>query len=200
MNITLDGFISGPHCELDWHFKYWNQEMAVYAAEQLAKADTILLGKITFKAMSQHWPVIANNFAYPREDIAFADMMNNYRKIVFSTTLTKEDPAISDWPNASILHRGALSEIPRLKKLPGKDMIVFGSGKLASTLIAEELIDEYILWVHPVVLGAGKKLFQEGHSPALKLVTTNTFRSGVVVLSYVKAPANSHDVGMSILM
>src|SRR5688572_28210413 len=107
MNVTLDGFISGPHCELDWHFKYWNQEMASHAGQELSKADTILLGRITFKAMSQHWPVISNNFAYPREDIAFADMMNQYKKIVFSTTLTDDDPAITDWPNATISKKSA---------------------------------------------------------------------------------------------
>jgi dihydrofolate reductase len=162
--------------------------MAVYAAEQLSKADTIILGRVTFQAMSQHWPVIANNFSYPKEDIAFADMMNQYRKIVFSKSLKKNDPSMFDWPNASISKKPAAVEIQHLKKLPGKDMIVFGSGKLAEDLIAEHLVDHYLLWIHPVVLGKGKRLFQEQHFRDLKFGGSRSFNSGVIVLSYSKLP------------
>jgi dihydrofolate reductase len=188
MNITLDGFISGPHCELDWHFRYWTNEMALYAAQQLSRSDTIILGRVTFQAMSQHWPLIANNFSYPKEDIVFADMMNQYKKIVFSKSLKKSDPSMSDWPNATISKIPAASAILQLKKLPGKDMIVFGSGRLSADLIGENLVDEYLIWVHPVVLGKGKRLFHENHSPGLILTGTKKFESGVIVLVYAKAP------------
>lgn len=184
MNVTLDGFISGPHCELDWHFKYWNEEMSVYAAAKLRQADTIVLGKVTFRAMSQHWPLIANNFAYPREDIAFADMMNSYRKLVFSASLPHDDPAIAEWPNTTVSKRNATLTLGRLKQLPGKDLIIFGSGRLAASLIADDMINDYLLWVHPVVLGNGKRLFPQGEMPQLTLTGSHTFESGVVVLSY----------------
>ena len=89
MNVTLDGFMAGPNCELDWHFSFWNEEMAEYASEQLSHADTILLGRITYKAMAKYWPSMAMDLSYPREDIAFAGMMNSYKKIVFSNTLNE---------------------------------------------------------------------------------------------------------------
>ena len=87
MNVTLDGFMAGPDCELDWHFNYWNEEMAKCAGEQLSNADTILLGRITYKAMARFWPSKMKDLLGPRHDIAFASMINSYQKVVFSKTL-----------------------------------------------------------------------------------------------------------------
>lgn len=87
MNITLDGFMAGPAGELDWHFRFWNEEMADYGVMQLMQADTILLGRKTYNVMAGYWPLVSCNPCFPRSDIAFADMMNNYQKIVCSSTL-----------------------------------------------------------------------------------------------------------------
>ena len=180
MNITLDGFMAGPNCELDWHFNAWNEEMAQVAAEQLSRADTIILGRITYRAMARYWPMQAANLHCPREDIVFADMMNTHTKIVFSKTLTA-----TEWNNTRLVKRGIGREITNLKQQPGKDIIVYGSGKVVSALIRLSLIDEYKVWVHPVVLGKGKPLFPEMQQRiSMKLFNSRTFSSGVVMLTY----------------
>ncbi|PZR23054.1 MAG: dihydrofolate reductase [Citrobacter freundii] len=180
MNITLDGFIAGPHCELDWHFSHWNNEMARHASAQLSLVDTILLGRITYNAMAKYWPAIAMDAAFPRDDIAFAEMMNTHSKIVFSATLKE-----TSWYNSTIIREESGAAISRLKRLPGKDMIIFGSSKLAQSLIRDGLIDEYLLWTYPVILGQGKPLFAKlKERSSLRLVTVKTFSSGVVLMDY----------------
>lgn len=184
MNITLDGFMSGPRCELDWHFGAWNHEMAQVAAEQLHRADTIILGRITYGAMARYWPMQAKNPECAREDIAFADMMNTYTKIVFSNTLHQPE-----WHNTRLVTGNIDKEIAGLKQQPGKDMIIYGSGKLVATLIQLGLVDEYQLWVHPVVLGQGKPLFRELRDKInMRLISTTKFSSGVVMMSYDCVP------------
>jgi dihydrofolate reductase len=180
MNMTLDGFMAGSNSELDWHFKSWTDEMARYASEQLSHADTILLGRVTYQAMANYWPNEPLTVSYPREDIPFADMMNNYTKIVFSRSLQK-----TEWHNSKLVKDNIREQIIKLKKKKGKDIIVYGSGKIASALIKLKLIDEFVLWMHPVVLGSGKPLFRGIHDDiTLKLNDTKVFASGVVVLCY----------------
>lgn len=180
MNITLDGFMAGPNCELDWHFHYWNEEMARYAGEQLSNADTILLGRVTYCAMAKYWPSKTKDLLCPREDIAFADLINNCQKIVFSKTLENVS-----WSNSKLAKESIKTEITKLKQQPGKDMIVYGSGSIVSALSGSGLIDEYILWLHPVVLGKGKLLFKNTNTrPKLKLLNTRTFNTGVIILYY----------------
>jgi dihydrofolate reductase len=185
MNVTLDGFMAGPDCELDWHFNYWNEEMAKCAGEQLSNADTILLGRITYKAMARFWPSKMKDLLGPRQDIAFASMINNYQKVVFSKTMKNTDPVVTGWNNSRLAKETISKEIMNLKQQPGKDMIIYGSGSIVSTLMRLNLVDEYILWLHPVVLGRGKLLFKStGTRPVLKLLKTKTFSSGVVILYY----------------
>jgi dihydrofolate reductase len=180
MNVTLDGFMAGPGCELDWHFNYWNEEMSEYATEQLSYADTILLGRVTYNAMANYWPFVATNLSYPGKNIAFADMMNNHKKVVFSGTLEK-----AAWNNTRLAKENTSRKILKLKQQPGKNIIIYGSGSIVSALMRWDLIDEYVLWVHPVVLGRGKPLFKglpDGFK--LKLAGTKIFNSGVVLIYY----------------
>ena len=180
MNVTLDGFMSGSNCELDWHFKSWTREMADLLYEQLSKADTILLGRITFNAMAAYWPVKAMDLSFPREDLAFANLMNSYTKLVFSKT-----HGISQWNNSKLLTGEPADEILKLKQKKGKDIIIYGSGKIVNCLAKSRLIDEYLLWVHPVFLGKGKLLFKDLEKEyRMKLFKTKTFSSGVVILYY----------------
>lgn len=183
MNVTLDGFMAGPDCELDWHFDRWTAEMAEALCEELRKADTIVLGRITYTAMARYWPQKAGDASFPRQDAAFAGMMNDYAKIVFSNTLS-----VATWSNARLVRGDVRREITRLKRQPGKNIMVYGSGKLAASLMSMGLVDQYQLWVHPVLLGKGKPLFGgvETHLP-LQLTETRTFTSGVVVLYYAAA-------------
>jgi dihydrofolate reductase len=180
MNVTLDGFMAGPGCELDWHFNFWNEEMSEYAGKQLNGADTILLGRVTYNAMAKYWPFVTVDPSYPREDIAFADMMNSHQKIVFSGTLEK-----ASWNNTRLVKENSSRKIVRLKQQPGKNILIYGSGSIISALMRWELIDEYMLWVHPVVLGKGKQLFSDlTNRITLQLVGTKTFNSGVVLIYY----------------
>jgi Dihydrofolate reductase len=180
MNVTLDGYMAGPDCELDWHFNYWNEEMADHACQQLSKADTILLGRVTYVAMAKYWPCQACNLSYPREHLAFAEMMNSHLKIVFSKTLSR-----ASWNNSRLVNKHFKAEISRLKRQEGKDIIIYGSGQLVNSLMQSGLIDEYELWVHPVLLGDGKALFTGIEDiRTLKLIKTTPFNSGVVILYY----------------
>lgn len=180
MNVTLDGFMAGPECELDWHFNRWNNEMAELASRQLSQADTIMLGAITYRAMASYWPMQSSNMSYSRNDIPFADMMNSYTKIVFSDSIKQ-----SYWNNSIILKGEMINQVKKLKDGQGKDMIIYGSGKMIASLQPYDLIDEYHLWIHPVILGKGKPLFRDpDHSLTLELYKTHTFKTGVIVLFY----------------
>jgi dihydrofolate reductase len=185
INVSLDSYMSGPNCELDWHFERWGPDLAQSFGEQLSTADTILLGRVTYCAMARYWPQKSQDLGFPREDIAFADMMNKYTKIVFTKTLTA-----AAWDNSRLVKGNLQREISKLKRQRGKDMIIYGSGKLITSMIElGGLIDEYVLWVHPVILGEGKPLFKcLSNNLDMKLVKTNTFRSGVVMLTYQPQP------------
>ena len=179
MNVSVDGFMAALGGELDWHFDNWTNEMAESLCEQLSKADTILMGSHTYSAMAAYWPYCDMDYNYPREDMAFAGMMNSYSKIVFSKKLKK-----LYWNNASIIKNNTGAEVLKLKQQPGKDMIIFGSGTLVTNLMALGLIDEYILWVHPVILSSGRALFSTPHNINMQLIRIKKFRSGVIALYY----------------
>ena len=180
MNVTLDGFMAGPNCELDWHFRSWTPEMADLLYEQLSRADAILLGRVTYMAMAGYWPAKARDVLLPRDDVPFAHLMNSYRKLVFSKTLTRPE-----WNNSKFLRGSPAEEVSHLKKMAGKNMIVYGSGDVVTSLINSDLVDEFHLWVHPVIIGSGKRLFKELRDTLnLTLLETKSFPSGVIVLRY----------------
>ena len=184
MNVTLDGYFSGPDCELDWHFTSWTEEMGEALCNQLAQADTILLGRVTYNAMAAYWPLKMADPSCRAEDFAIANMMNSYTKIVFSKTLTF--PA---WSNSKLVTGNPQHEIGALKKMPGKNMIMYGSGQLANAIIKAGMADEYQLWLHPVILGKGRPFFKPGTTNEklqlnVTLVSTERFSSGVILLRY----------------
>ncbi|MDF2187582.1 dihydrofolate reductase family protein [Paraflavitalea sp. CAU 1676] len=184
INVTLDGYMAGPAGELDWHFPHWNHEMATFAYEQLCGMDSILLGRITYQAMASYWPYEANNTAHGRLECAYAHMMNNYTKFVFSRSLRTVE-----WRNARIIKKDIGKEVKALKQQDGLNIVVFGSGSIIARLMQLDLIDEYVLWVHPVALGRGIPLFRNIQGQQnLKLLQTKIFSSGVVVLYYGKPP------------
>jgi dihydrofolate reductase len=172
MNMTLDGFMAGPNGELDWHFPFWSEEMSRYACDQLRMMDTILIGRVTYESMASYWS--------SAPDDCFADMMYNYSKIVFSRSLKN-----AVWNNSRVVHDHIHEEVCNLKQQPGQDMIIYGSGTLVSSLTAMDLIDEYRIWVHPIVIGKGRRFFNEiNHIRELLLLKTKFFDSGVIVLYY----------------
>lgn len=183
INVTLDGFMAGPENELDWHFNLWTEEMEEWLGWQLATVDTILLGRITYNAMAAYWPACGSQLDVPRGDIAFAGLMNNYMKVVVSNSADT-----IQWNNTLVIQRNVLPKLRKMKTGAGKDMMIFGSGTLVSGLIAANLVDEYILWVHPVILGKGRPFFTGiDHVMNMRLISTRVFRSGVVAFLYAAA-------------
>jgi dihydrofolate reductase len=180
MNLTLDGYYSGPDGELDWHLTSWTTEMGDAMCSQLAKADTILLGRITYNAMAAYCSIMVAGPSRRSEEFAFANMMNCCTKIVFSKTIVS-----ASWKNTELLKGNLAYQTTRLKKKPGGDIIVYGSSQLVDGLIKADLVDEYRLWIHPVILGKGKSLFRNNREKhCLNLMDTETFPSGVVMMRY----------------
>ncbi len=174
MLTSLDGYFEGPNREIDWHNV--DEEFNEFAIDQLNSVDTILFGRVTYELMRRYWPT---KQAIENDPIV-AGKMNCLEKIVFSRTLDKVE-----WQNSRLVKENAAAEIARLKEQIGKDMIIFGSSDLATTLIPEGLIDEYRIMVNPIVLGKGKSLFKGLKDRLkLKLMKTQTFRSGNVLLYY----------------
>jgi dihydrofolate reductase len=180
MNLSLDGYMSGPNDELDWHFESWNEDMGEKLLEQLEGADTILLGRLTYEAMARYWSRKPLEQDFPRQDLAIADRMNRHVKIVFS-----KSRGTVLWNNSAFATRNLEEEIRYLKHREGKNILLFGSGKLMFSCLQRDLIDEFQLWIHPVILGTGRRLFNNlDQRVNLKLKDSILFDSGVIAIDY----------------
>jgi dihydrofolate reductase len=171
--VTLDGFFEGPNREIDW-FRFDEDLEKYIKGSQMSSADTLLFGRVTYQVMAAYWPSAHGQIA---------DFMNNVTKIVCSRTLEQ-----TEWNNSRLIKANVPEEVSRLKQQPGKDIFVFGSANLASTLMQHGLIDEYRLGVNPVVLGGGTPLFKGSADRLdLKLLEARPLESGVVILHYTPA-------------
>jgi dihydrofolate reductase len=171
--VSLDGVMEAPD---RWHIPYWSDEMGKYKGDELAAADALLLGRRTYEGFAAAWPTA------PEEEEP--DQMNGIRKHVASTTL--QEPL--KWQNSTLIKGDVAEGVSALKRQDGNDILVFGSAELASTLMEHDLVDEYRLMVHPVVVGGGKRLFGDaGETRGMRLVDTKPLGSGVVVLTYEPA-------------
>lgn len=167
--VTLDGLVAGPNGALDWFVP--DEDFNDYVAEMLSSIDGILVGRVTYEGFAGYWPSSTD---------AEAPKMNALPKIVFSRTLESVD-----WKNSRLVKENVHEEISKLKQQPGKDIALFGSANLASTLMRLDLIDEYRIVVSPVVLGAGIPMFRDvKEATTLTLAKTQTLRSGAVILHY----------------
>jgi dihydrofolate reductase len=174
MSVTLDGFMEGPNRELDHTAQVEDADFDRYATEMLKSIDVILLGRRTYQLFAAYWPSATG---------PDADRMNELAKVVFSKTLEKVE-----WNNSRLVRENIVEEVGRLKRQPGKDLALFGSADLASTLIRLGLIDEYRILVTPFVLGKGTPMFKGiSDGIALKLLKATTWSSGIVALYYQKA-------------
>jgi dihydrofolate reductase len=172
--ISLDGVFESPD---KWHFPYFNDEMGEAVGSQMAEADTMLLGRVTYQEFASYWP-------HQSDDVPPADYMNNTPKVVVSNTLDSVD----DWQNSSLIKGNVVEEITKLKQQPGKNIGVTGSGTLVRSLLENNLLDELQLLVHPIVVGTGKRLFPDGTAQkGLKLANAKTFSTGVLSLTYQPA-------------
>jgi dihydrofolate reductase len=171
--ISLDGVVQDP----GWTSQFESADRDQYKFDELAAADALLLGRVTYEGFAAAWPEMEEQTG------EYGAWMNGYPKHVVSTTL--EEPL--EWKNSSLIEGDLAEEVTRLKQQEGKDILVFGSGDLVKSLMNQDLVDEYRLMVFPVVVGSGKRLFGEGDTKTLKLVGTQTFDSGAVVLTYEPA-------------
>jgi len=172
--ISLDGYFAGPNGEIDWFV--WNEQMAKYAVDLLARVDMILFGRVTYEGMASYWPTAAAKTENP----IVVDKMNDLPKIVFSKKLQKVE-----WKNSTLIEGDAAEEVSKMRRQPGKDMVIYGSSTIVQQLMEHGLIDEYHIFVNPIILGKGKPLFAEStNRNKLLLKNARTFDSGVVVLHY----------------
>ena len=167
--ISLDGVVDSPD---QWQFDNFDAEMGAAMGAHIDAEDTILLGRVTYQEWAPYWPTST--------DEPYASHINNTPKYVFSTTLDKVE-----WKNSTLVRRPLAEEIARLKQQPGRNIGVAGSPTLVRSLLINDLLDELTLMIHPVVVGKGKRLFQEGDDlKRLRLVSSQTTSSGVSILTY----------------
>ncbi len=169
--LSLDGVMENPM----WTFPYWNDEIAQFKAEETTANDVLLLGRVTYEGFAAAWPQRTDEASGGR-------YFNGVRKYVVSNTLDK-----AEWNNSQIICGDILQEITKLKQQEGENLVVHGSCTLVNWLMQHDLVDCYRLLVYPVVLGQGKRLFQEGVTASLQLVETRQFTSGVTALIYEPA-------------
>lgn len=168
--LSLDGVMEAPE---RWHLPYFDEEMGQAVGAGFASSDALLLGATNYRQWSQYWPGVA--------DSPIADAMNGMPKYVVSDSLDR-----ADWANSTLIRRAeAAAALGDLKERDGKDIAVSGSATLVRWLLAERLLDELHLLVHPVVVGDGRRLFEPGMAPAsLELVSARPFTTGVVYQIY----------------
>ncbi|WP_017726643.1 dihydrofolate reductase family protein [Halalkalibacterium ligniniphilum] len=177
--VSLDGFIEGSNGEIDWGVP--DEELFKYINDQENTVDTHLYGRKTYKNMVEYWPTADENPAATEHEIRFARIWREIPKIVFSKTLEKVE-----W-NARLVRDNITEEMAQLKSQPGKNLSL-GGAHLASTFMKLNLIDEYQLYVHPILLGGGTPLFGATENTVrLELAEARTFSSGVVLLRYQKS-------------
>jgi dihydrofolate reductase len=180
MHTSLDGFVAGPKGEMDWIIV--GEEMFAYAGKQTDESDTALYGRVTYQMMESYWPTAADKPNATSHDIQHSAWYNNVEKVVVSKTMKGEI-----LPNTKIISENISREIITLKSAKGKNIVMFGSPTVAHALIAENLIDDYWLFVNPILLGEGIPLFKDiKERIKLKFVASDIFSLGVVCLHYEK--------------
>jgi dihydrofolate reductase len=168
--VTLDAVMEESGM---WSFPFWNDEAMQFKLDELFASDALLLGRITYEGFAKAWPTMT-------EAGEFGERMNALPKFVVSRTLQT-----LEWNNSHLLPGDVAEAVTYLKQQPGQDILLAGSAQLLRTLMQHDLVDEYRLMVHPLVLGSGKRLFAEdSHKTTLHLVDTKTTSTGIVILTY----------------
>jgi dihydrofolate reductase len=178
---TLDGVMEDPGGQTifkddNWHFPFWSEDVRKWKQEELFQAEAYLLGRRTYQEFASVWPHI-------NDETGFADRMNGMPKYVVSMTLSEVT-----WNNSHLLTGDIASAVDQLKQEVEQDILVAGSGQLVRLLEQHDLIDEYRIVIHPIVVGRGAPFFQDFKvGRKLKLVETKAFEQGIVLLYYQPA-------------
>ncbi len=177
--ISLDGVVEAPD---QWHFPYFNDEMGEAVGASLGTADTMLFGRTTYDSFAGAWP---EREAAGGEDAAFAKLLGDQRKIVVSNQRLE-----FSWRNTEQLEGDLVEAVTALKNEPGGTIALSGSVSVVRQLLAAGLLDELHLLLHPIAVRKGMRLFDEGNaSIPLRLISSQTFETGVLNLVYTPAPA-----------
>jgi dihydrofolate reductase len=180
MHASLDGFAAGPNGEMDWINV--SDEMFDYANEQTNLADTALYGRVTYEMMDNYWPNAADQPGASKHDIEHAAWYNKVAKVVLSETLRGQQIL-----NTTIISDQVSEQIKALKQQEGRNILMLGSPTAVHSLLKDNLIDIFWIFINPIILGQGIPIFSAvKESIKLKLVNSNTFSSGVVCLQYEK--------------
>jgi dihydrofolate reductase len=182
-HVTLDGVMQAPGRPDEdvrggfdrggWAIPDNDPVMGRVMGEGMARPGALLLGRRTYEDFASYWP--------HQKDNPFTDVLDNVQKYVASTTLSEPLP----WKNSMLLEGDAADAVARLKQGSGPDLGILGSGELIQSLRHRNLIDEYVLMIHPLILGRGRRLFPDGASPAdLRLVNSVTTTTGVIIATY----------------
>ncbi len=172
--VTLDGYFAGPDGDISWHTV--DEEFQELANAASNSGNTLLFGRVTYELMARYWPTPAGI----KDDPIVARGMNAAAKVVFSRTLDK-----ADWNNTRLVKSDMLTEVAKLKREPGSDLTVLGSGSLVAQLSQARLIDEFQILLCPVVIGRGKSMFEGVKDRfTLRLARSRTFKNGNVLLVY----------------
>jgi dihydrofolate reductase len=184
--ITLDGVMEAPGGEdslgerSGWSIPYFNEETAKFKLDDLLASDALLMGRVTYQIYAAVWPSMT-------DEEGFADQMNSLPKYVVSTTLEKVE-----WNNSRLIRGNIPEEVKKLKQEVQRNILIDGGSDLVNLLMQHDLIDEYRLLVHPVVVGKGKRLFREGsQKKELRLIEARALSTGVVALTYQPAETRS---------
>ena len=187
VSVTLNGVMQAParpdedvrggFTHGGWAIPYADEVMGRVAGGSMAGTGAIVLGRRTYEDFYSVWP--------NRKDNPYTEVLNNSLKYVASRTLREPLP----WMNSKLLEGDAADAVARLKEQPGKDMVVLGSGELVQSLMRRNIVDEFVLQTHPLVLGSGRRLFNAGDATPLRLVDSTTTSKGVVIATYRPAAA-----------
>ena len=175
MSVSLDGYFEGPNQEIGWHVV--DDEFNAYAVEKLKASDVLIMGRRNYELMASYWPTAADN------DPAITELMNTKPKLVFSRTLKAVE-----WQNSRLATGSIADEVARLKQVPGDGLLWVGGSELAASFLELGLVDELHFIITPILLGGGNTVF-DGITKRypLRHLSTRTFRSGNVVVSYEPA-------------
>ena|ERR1700741_611974 len=180
LHTSLDGFMAGPNGEMNW-IKV-DQEMFDFGKGFTDNADTALYGRVTWQMMDGYWPTAAEKPNASKHDIDHSKWYNSVNKVVISKSMKGQKKELTTFIGDNIAR-----EIMDLKHQNGKNILIFGSPSVVRLLIQENLVDEYWLFINPIILGKGISMFPniENRIP-LKLIDTRTFSCGVIGLNFIK--------------
>jgi dihydrofolate reductase len=180
MHTSLDGFVAGPNGEMNW-IKV-DDEMFDFVATMTDQADTALYGRVTYEMMQSYWPNAGEQPNASKHDIEHSAWYNKVSKVVLSTTISEKG-----LDNTTVISDQLADNINKIKQQGGKNILIFGSPGASQSLLNQGLIDEFWLFVNPIILGQGMPLFKDiNGTTTLKLVASKTFGCGVIGLHYEK--------------